>query len=299
MAIYFLMAVLSRCENAIDAFSQHPEADAAIASMVRRVAGATEKDPDVLHLLAVLLAHTETQNVVLVGDNSQRILRAIGELLVSTPGLAVACSRLLQAIIITTDPGVLFSVPNEVPGLVKALSGDETGKSILCSMIPSLQWWPQFVLAIPLACKVEWVSEQIRRSGTPGQEDDKVQLVVHRAHLLEGLCDQLGHASEKMRRGVDVQFRGDDESGLGDGHRREFFCLTAAELMNADAGLFKSNDGGRSYHLNGVAADAQPDHLAQFELCGKLIGLHRKEKPDNQTQDGRNTSSSPFSRYRE
>lgn len=70
-----------------------------------------------------------------------------------------------------------------------------------------------------------------------------------------------------------MNFTGDGENGLGDGHRRKFFRLAMQELVDEQFGLFKSNDGGRSLHISNTSIRAQPDHLAHFELCGKLVGL--------------------------
>jgi len=109
-----------------------------------------------------------------------------------------------------------------------------------------------------------------------------VHITVSRRSLLTGLCQSLDKPSSSLRKGIDVRFAGDGESGVGDGHRREFFQLAASELMDPNCGLFKSHDGGRSFHISGTAAAAQPDHLAQFELCGKLVGLallHRETLP--------------------
>ena len=45
------------------------------------------------------------------------------------------------------------------------------------------------------------------------------------------------------------------------------------ELADPKFGLFNSYDGGRTLHPSPVSSDAQPDHLAPFELCARLAGL--------------------------
>lgn len=136
-------------------------------------------------------------------------------------------------------------------------------------VVPMIQWEPNLTASLSLEYKRKWISRQIR-AGKAGETP--LVIPVSRGNLLEGLCERLMHP-DSLRRGVEVKFQGDGENGVGDGHRREFFRLAAAELMEPEFGLFKSNDGQRSFHPSSTASDAQPDALAFFELIGKLIGL--------------------------
>lgn len=135
-------------------------------------------------------------------------------------------------------------------------------------VVPMLQWEPQLTASLSLEYKRKWISRQVQA----GQSGDALVISVTRGNLLEGLCERLTE-TDALRRGVEVKFQGDGENGVGDGHRREFFRLVAADLMDPQLGLFKSNDGQRSFHTSSTASDAQPDALAFFELCGKLIAL--------------------------
>ena len=106
--------------------------------------------------------------------------------------------------------------------------------------------------------------------------------------LMENLCDQLGGSTPELRKGIEVHFVGNDETGSGDGHRRELFRLASEEMIDLKVGLFVSYDGNRTFHVSTTSGEAQPDHLAQFELCGKVIGLallHGETLPTIQLPD--------------
>ena len=56
-----------------------------------------------------------------------------------------------------------------------------------------------------------------------------IAYICDHSELLGGLCDRLRRRTAVMRQGIAVQFSGDGENGLGDGHRREFFGLAVEE----------------------------------------------------------------------
>jgi len=154
---------------------------------------------------------------------------------------------------------------------VSLLSNSANGKALLDIFAPALQWHPKLMHGMSLEYKREWVSKQILATGRLKQEQ-RLDIMVHRGRLLDGLCNKLQQPT-LLRQGINVRFTGDGENGHGNGHRREFFMLAAKQLADPRFGLFKSNDGGRSIHINSMSAETQPDHLAHFELCGKLVGL--------------------------
>lgn len=68
------------------------------------------------------------------------------------------------------------------------------------------------------------------------------------------------------------------EHGVGDGVRREWFHLLAAELAVADLGLFETHDGGATLapapHSTVQCDGPTPaGHLRAFELVGCMVGL--------------------------
>lgn len=290
MAIFIIWQIVDRLVNqnevSPDCLFAHPQVELIVAGIINCLHDVTEEDHEAYFILSVMLEHLPARKFVLAGSNVSKILEASGEVLSPTrvfpSEVVVACCDLLLALADCTEPStILLSAPKTAPTVVGGLCRAEAGKKVLDRLIPALQWQPALVSDISLAYKRVWVSEQIRREQVqPGSSS--LHIVVHRATLLEGLCDRLAQPTERLRRGLDVQFAGDGENGNGDGHRREFFKLAAEELTNADFGLFKSNDGGRSFHVSSTAADAQADNLAQFELCGKLVGLallHRETLP--------------------
>lgn len=249
-------------------FVEHPDAAFLLKFAIR---GFSTKSRATAKLLVRLLGTGQWQHIITSSD-LRDIRNHACNLLGGTDqdqGL-----QLLQVLAQTTDQSVLFSET-----VVRRLSEVESAWPFLATLIPSVQWHPNLARVISLRYKRDWLSNQIRRIVGP---QGPVHVVVRREQLLDGLCDQLDQSPEVLRGGIDVQFNGNGENGLGDGHRREFFKLAIEELVNPNFGLFETNDGGRSIHVSITSANTQPDHISHFELCGKLIAfalLHQEALP--------------------
>jgi len=172
-----------------------------------------------------------------------------------------------------TGPGALLTWTGAAK-LVGALSRKPNGKDaqwhgkdIIDAVVPMLQWEPSMTSALSLEFKRAWLSDQIHSSG-PG---DSVEISVSRGDLLRGVLESL-RDPKGLQHGVKVKFMG-DETGAGDGHRRECFRLVISALCDMEFGLFKSMDGGRSLHPSSTASDAEPECIPYFELVGKLVAL--------------------------
>lgn len=147
----------------------------------------------------------------------------------------------------------------------------------------------------------------------PRRRERALPLSTGRSALLQRACTAVddaaaaeaagggavGSAGGALWHGVRVAFEGED--GSGDGVRREWFSLLAAELADPQAGLFESHDGGATHspapHASlqcdadtphAAAAGSGGDgggsarngagshagcHLRKFELVGALMGL--------------------------
>eukprot|EP00929_Paragymnodinium_shiwhaense_P072123 TRINITY_DN36609_c0_g1_i2.p1 TRINITY_DN36609_c0_g1~~TRINITY_DN36609_c0_g1_i2.p1 ORF type:complete len:849 (-),score=125.38 TRINITY_DN36609_c0_g1_i2:158-2704(-) len=251
-----------------------------VAGTIDMLSSGTAEDPEHLQNLATMMKCPKASGLVLAGGNVRRIVVALAKLFSEGDFfLTAVCVELLVQFVQTAGSTALLVEDDLLKPCVSEMSRCEEGKALLTSLMPDLQWRPGLIPSVPLEFKRDWVSEQIFQSA-PNQT--KVQLLVHRDQILEDACSGLNASIAVLRMGLDVSFGGADDAGAGDGHRREFFRLAAAELMNPDCGLFKSTDGGRSFHISATAGNSQPDHLAQFELCGKLLGLallHRETLP--------------------
>lgn len=267
MQVYYLWRVL-RSRKGCLLLRRHPQASLVVAGLLKGVRHATTEDNEVLGLLEYFLKDADTRPVVLTGSNAAGLLDGLCELLSGhDQDLFEPSCCLLQALMEATGPGALLSW-HGAPRLISALSRTPHGGDAIDQVISMLQWEPTLASSLSLEYKRKWISAQVRS----GHAGDAVVLTVDRGNLLDGLCERFAHP-EMLRRGVEVKFRGDGENGVGDGHRREFFRLVAAELMDPEFGLFRSNDGGRSFHPSSTSKDAQPECLSFFELCGKLIAL--------------------------
>jgi E3 ubiquitin-protein ligase HUWE1 len=274
MMIYVIKQLFAH-ESGLILITQHANAEYIVANIVACLDYASEDECEALDVLGEILA-SDARHLVLSGNHIERILFRVACMLSDEDveldsQLNVRCCILLQALAAASDVSVLLCCSDVSPKIIAVLSRFAEGKKLLFNLMPVLQWHSQLVQELSLEFKKEWVSWMIRSSTHATCES--IQIVVYRGQLLEGLCVRLEESAASLRNGIDVQFRGNSETGGGAGHRREFFRLTSEELTNADAGLFKSNDGGRSLHISSTAEHAQPDNLAQFELCGKLIGL--------------------------
>lgn len=271
MQIYYLWRVL-RSRKGCALLRRHPHARLVVSGLLKGVKHATTEDNEVLGLLEYFLKDTDTRPVVLAGTNTASLLSGVCEVFSgSDQDLHEPACGLLQALVEATGPGALLSW-HDAPRLISALSRTPHGKEAVDLVLPMLQWEPALTGSLSLEYKRRWISRQIRLGSQSDQVLPTLVIPVNRGNLLDGLFERLNHV-DSLRRGVEVKFQGDGENGVGDGHRREFFRLAAAELMDPEFGLFKSNDGGRSFHPSSTAADAQPESLAYFELCGKLISL--------------------------
>ena len=97
--------------------------------------------------------------------------------------------------------------------------------------------------------KRTWLAEKLAKMVDNNQTISHLDLNPHRQHLLDGLCVKLG-INEKSGAlvgenvqplPVSIRFQG--ENAVGDGVRREWFELTAAEILDKNKGLFTSKNG--------------------------------------------------------
>lgn len=276
MQIYYLWRVL-RSRKGCQLLSRHPHADLIMSGLLVGVQSATMEDNEVLGLLECFLSNEHTTPVVLRGDNPTTILEGICELLLSGDAdlWPCACAVLQSLLDATGNPGVILTWSG-VGRLVAALSQGQHGKDILDSLVPMLQWQPRLIRQISLEFKRRWVSDLV----WAGSAGDPVEITVSRGEILPGVLEALRDA-KSFRHGMKVRFVG-DETGAGDGHRRECFRLVIAALCDLEFGLFKSMDGGRTLHPSSTAADVDPEYLVYFEFFGKLIALalmHRETLP--------------------
>lgn len=280
MAIFAVWRLVADPKG-MNLLSKHHHAALVCSGVIKCLGGALEEDPEALTLLGALLQHPVAKRFVLAGDHVELLLTGCCALFAhKNEALDAKCCALLDTLVAATELSVLMAAQEAAPGLVAGLSRCVKGRPLLGKLTSLLQWQPRLVQAISLEYKREWISEQIRRTGGP--REGCLHVVVHRDQLLADTCAQLAKPAEALRHGIDVRFTGNGENGVGDGHRREFFRLIADELVNPNFGLFRSNDGGRSFHVSCTSSHAQPDHLAHFELCGKLVGLallHRETLP--------------------
>ena len=252
--------------------TQHKYAEHIVARTIDCLDDATESDQEALGVIWSILV--SAPHLVLSGSNVEHILTIVAQLLsaeIQDSSLNETCCMLLEALINTSHVSALLACVDPFRKIVALLSNTVYGRELLLDLMPVLQWHPWVSQELSLEFKREWVSAAIQKSANA--DNRAIQMTVRRGQLLEGICDRLEESAALLRNGIQVQFDGNGENGLGDGHRREFFRLTSEELTNVDAGLFRSNDGGRSLHISSTAEHAQPDNMAQFELCGKLIGL--------------------------
>eukprot|EP00929_Paragymnodinium_shiwhaense_P107399 TRINITY_DN73498_c0_g1_i1.p1 TRINITY_DN73498_c0_g1~~TRINITY_DN73498_c0_g1_i1.p1 ORF type:complete len:1036 (+),score=214.31 TRINITY_DN73498_c0_g1_i1:200-3307(+) len=278
MHIYYLWRVL-RTRKGCALLSRHPQADLVTAGLLKGVRHATMEDNEVLSLLECFLKDEDTRPVVLRGYNATALLEGVTELLTNGDhaDLYDPTCLLLQALLEAIGPGALTVWPG-AHKLIGMLSRMSSGKTVVDAVVPILQWDAALARVLSLEYKREWISNRIRTTSSTG---DAVMLTVNRDDVLNSLCSVLSNVNV-LQHGLQVKFKGDGETGAGDGHRREFFRLAASELTALELGLFASFDGGRSLHPNSTSGDAEPNHLVYFELLGKLIALalmHRETLP--------------------
>ena len=63
------------------------------------------------------------------------------------------------------------------------------------------------------------------------------------------------------------------DAAEGDGLRREWFHKAVASLLEPDRGLFKPSADETTLVPNSYSGTLVPDHLAQFALFGRIMGL--------------------------
>uniref|UniRef100_A0A061SF93 HECT-type E3 ubiquitin transferase n=2 Tax=Tetraselmis sp. GSL018 TaxID=582737 RepID=A0A061SF93_9CHLO len=114
------------------------------------------------------------------------------------------------------------------------------------------------------------LSLDVAALGFPGP----LELECQRDSLLESLCAEhsrgAGLAGD-LRHGVIVKFAG--ETGQGAAIRREWFALTAQELLDPSHGLFVSRNSGQSYQPSPAASVACDDPEQYMEVAGRVTGL--------------------------
>jgi ankyrin repeat protein len=129
-----------------------------------------------------------------------------------------------------------------------------------------------------IADKRTWIEQMIRHmqraeAARTGAEAIPLALAVPQSGALEGLCHVL--SAHDFSAGIDVQFEGNP--AVGDGVRRQYLNLMAEEFSNPDHVLLESraSDGDHAHRMQPSESSGKvnPDHLAYFEMLGKLIGV--------------------------
>jgi hypothetical protein len=129
-----------------------------------------------------------------------------------------------------------------------------------------------------IAAKRVWVERTIQdMKGAEAQrtnaESIPLVIAVPQSGLLQGLCHAF--SAYDFSSGIDVQFEG--SSAVGDGVRREYLNLMAEEFSNLDHALLetRASDGSHAHRMQPSESSGRvnPDHLAYFEMLGKLIGV--------------------------
>jgi hypothetical protein len=121
---------------------------------------------------------------------------------------------------------------------------------------------------LTLEAKRAWLACERERLERLGRQ--RLKVVTGRTNILGDVCETLSAAGSGEAAGLSVAFRG--ETAAGDGLRREWFQLVAAELADPRVNLFCSYDGGRTMQPS-PSSDVQGGHTAYFELAGKVAGL--------------------------
>ncbi|CAK0895705.1 unnamed protein product [Prorocentrum cordatum] len=130
---------------------------------------------------------------------------------------------------------------------------------------------------LPLQVRQLWLSAAMKASIPDG--DEGLVLVVDWSSPLSGACEALGvdeHSGSltTARPALLTTVRNAaSDAAAGDGLRREWLTRVAARLLEPDHGLFEQDPGRRTLVVNKHSGDIVPDHLAQFALLGRVIGL--------------------------
>jgi hypothetical protein len=80
------------------------------------------------------------------------------------------------------------------------------------------------------------------------------------------ICFDLAELPEEL-------VQGDLPRSGGAAIRREWFSLTARELLDPSTNLFVSRNAGQSYQPSPVASVACDDPAQYFEVAGRVVGL--------------------------
>eukprot|EP00931_Biecheleriopsis_adriatica_P090246 TRINITY_DN64260_c0_g1_i1.p1 TRINITY_DN64260_c0_g1~~TRINITY_DN64260_c0_g1_i1.p1 ORF type:complete len:854 (+),score=148.37 TRINITY_DN64260_c0_g1_i1:61-2622(+) len=277
MAMFMLYRVLE-LQGGLEQLASHEALCTLMGHAAACVEHATPEDDEVLYFIFKLLdaeSHKERmlQAFMLDGTHLQRLFQGLCALIENNISTG-DCADIIEVLVEKGGENIVLACG--MPTLTKilaCLSKNPDMHHLLDSLMPLLKWQTQLMSALALSYKQAWISTNTLDETSGEGAGASVHIVVHRDRLLSDFCASLASPTASLQRGLDVQFTGNGESGLGDGHRREFFRLTASEFVNPDMGLFQSKDGGRTYHISSTAAEAQPDNLAQLELCGKFLGL--------------------------
>jgi hypothetical protein len=99
-------------------------------------------------------------------------------------------------------------------------------------------------------------------------------LTSQRDNIL-GILPTCGFMTLDISSGLDVTIIGQSgqTGSRGDGIRREWLDLVAAQFMDANVNLFRSRDGGRTFDPSPTAATTVDNHLAQLRCVGKVVGV--------------------------
>ncbi|CAE8701777.1 unnamed protein product [Polarella glacialis] len=136
---------------------------------------------------------------------------------------------------------------------------------------------------LSLAARQKWLSAAMDKFIAPEDgEGMELEVVDWNAPLL-GACEALGVSSvdgqlttARPARLQTVRTASSSAAGdaaAGDGLRREWLQAVSGSLIEPNHGLFVAADDGRSFLPNEHSAVLVPDHMAQFALLGRLIGL--------------------------
>ncbi|CAK0878757.1 unnamed protein product, partial [Prorocentrum cordatum] len=132
-----------------------------------------------------------------------------------------------------------------------------------------------------LQTRAAWLRAAMEAIIPPEDGEGIVLEVANWEAPLLGACEALGVASEDGRlttaRPAKLQTvrqaRSARDAAAGDGLRRQWLAAAASQLLEPDHGLFVLSADGTTLVPNPHSGSLVPDHLAQFALLGRILGL--------------------------
>eukprot|EP00040_Diaphanoeca_grandis_P032308 m.195532 g.195532 ORF g.195532 m.195532 type:complete len:967 (-) comp32573_c1_seq3:107-3007(-) len=140
----------------------------------------------------------------------------------------------------------------------------------------------------PFEMRRAWFYQHIGEAQAPSSTWTPPVLTVTRNNVFEMSCELLAGQEPKMttkehrrhsshltptyehKRPFAIQF--EDEPGIGEGVKREWFEILTREILDANYALFLPSEDLTTYQPN-PNSSVNADHLSYFEFAGKIIGL--------------------------